>query len=307
MTEPAAVSGASPASLRLLLRGVVDYAGLFPPAGLSMPDAVAEYARHRGEGAAWMLGRFVLPAARLDEFEAVAAPHLPRDIAAWWSLSALLGTDLEEDLERVEQFNARRDARPGAVLVDTLELKAHTAREVVHAAEIVQRQFDTYMEIPVVEDPVDIVAAVAAARAKVKIRTGGTTPDAFPPAPHVVRFIMRCLAHGVPFKATAGLHHPWRGEYRLTYEDDAPRGMMYGFLNVLLATAALHAGADEREAAAVLDERGAGAVEFRADGVQLRGRFLPAQAIRAARDSMTSFGSCSFAEPVAELAAAGLR
>src|SRR5688572_24678308 len=68
MTEPAAVSGAPPASLRLLLRGVVDYAGLFPPAGLTMADAVAAYARHREEDASWMLGRFVLPAARLDEF-----------------------------------------------------------------------------------------------------------------------------------------------------------------------------------------------------------------------------------------------
>jgi hypothetical protein len=307
MTEPAAVSSAPTASLRLLLRGVVDYAGLFPPAGLSMGEAVAHYARHRDEPAAWMLGRFVLPAARLDEFEQVAAPHLPLDIAAWWSLSALLGSDLEEDLRRVEAFNERRDARAGAALVDTVELKTHTAREVAHAGEIIQRQFDTYMEIPVAEDPAELVAAIGALRAKAKIRTGGTTPDAFPPAPQVVRFIARCLAHRVAFKATAGLHHPLRAEYPLSYEQDAPRGMMYGFLNVLLATAALHAGADEREAAAVLDERSADAIGFRTDGIQVRERLIPAQAIRAARDSMTSFGSCSFAEPVADLSAAGIR
>ena len=301
MNDRAAVSGATPASLRLLLRGVVDYAGLFPPAGLSMADAVAQYARHHGETNAWMLGRFVLPAARLDEFERVAAPHLPRDIAAWWALSALLGSDLEEDLVRVQEFNERRDARQGAALVDTVELKAHAVRDVVHAGGILHGQFDTYMEIPVSEDPAELVAAIATAGGKAKIRTGGTTPDAFPPPAQVVRFIARCIAHRVPFKATAGLHHPLRAEYRLTYEPDAEQGLMYGFLNVLLATAALLAGADQREAAAVLDERHADAIEFRPDGARVRERFIPVAALGAARDSMTSFGSCSFAEPVADL------
>lgn len=307
MTEPAAMSSVPPASLRLLLRGVVDYAGLFPPAGLGMQEAVAEYARHRDQPEAWMLGRFVLPAARLEEFEQAAAPHLPRDIAEWWSLSALLGSDLEEDLRRIEQFNARRDDRPGAALVDTVELKAHSTRDVAHAAELLQRQFDTYVEIPVVEDPAELVAAIATARAKAKIRTGGTTADAFPAPALVIRFITRCLAHNVAFKATAGLHHPWRGEYRLTYEPNAPRGMMYGFLNVLLATAALHAGAAESEAAAVLEERDPSAVVFGPDGVTVRGRTVSAQSLRAARDSMMSFGSCSFAEPVADLSSSGLR
>jgi len=306
MTGSAAVSGAPPASLRLLLRGVVDYAGLFPPAGLAMADAVAEYARHRDEPGAWMLGRFVLPAARLEEFESVAAPRLPREIAAWWPLSALLGSDLEEDVRRIEQFNERRDTRPGAALVDTVELKAHTPREVGHAAEILQRQFDTYVEIPIVEDPAELVEAVAAARAKAKIRTGGTTADAFPAAQHVVRFIARCLAHTVPFKATAGLHHPLRAEYRLTYETNAPRGVMYGFLNVLLATAAMHAGASEREASAVLEERDPRAVQFREDSVHVRQHLLGLASLRAARESMTSFGSCSFAEPVADLSTLGI-
>lgn len=305
MSDAAAAASTSvPASLRVLLRGVVDYAGLFPPAGLGMAAAVQEYARHRGDPSAWMLGRFVLPAARLDEFEAVAAPYLPRESAAWWSLTALLATDIEEDIGRVERFNGRhRDARHGAVLVDTVELKTHSIQEIAHASGIVQRQFDTYMEIPVAEDPAELVAAIGAAQAKAKIRTGGTTVDAFPPSSQVVRFLVRCIAHGVPFKATAGLHHPWRAEYRLTYEPDAPRGLMYGFLNVLLATATLHAGAAEKQAAAVLEEQDPDAVTFGTDGVQVRRQFITAESLRRARDSMASFGSCSFAEPVADLRA----
>ena len=308
MSDAAAAASTAPrAPLRQLLRGVVDYAGLFPPAGLPMAGAVEQYARHREEPSAWMLGRFVLPAARLDEFEAAAASRLPRESAAWWSLSALLSSDIEEDLARVERFNDRhRDARHGAALVDTVELKAHSVQDVAHASGVVQRQFDTFMEIPVAEDPADLVAAIGTAHAKAKIRTGGTTADAFHSTAQVIRFIARCIAHGVAFKATAGLHHPWRGEYRLTYETDADQGLMFGFLNVLLATAALHDGAEQGAAAAILEERRPQAVEFASDAVRVGGRVITAESLRRARDSMTSFGSCSFAEPVRDLGAQGL-
>src|SRR5262249_51270542 len=56
------------ASLRALLAGVIDYAGLFPPAKLPLDQAVRNYARYRTEPESWMLGRFVCPAARLAEF-----------------------------------------------------------------------------------------------------------------------------------------------------------------------------------------------------------------------------------------------
>ena len=303
----AAAPATPPQALRVLLNGVVDYAGLFPPAGLGMHDAVRQYAGHRRDPAAWMLGRFVLPAARLGEFEDAAAGALPREGVNWWSLSTLLSSDLEEDIGRVERFNERhRDARNGAALVDTVELKTNSVHEVGHASSVLHRQFDTYMEIPVTEDPAELVAAIGHAHAKAKIRTGGTTPDAFPPAHHVVRFIARCIGHRVPFKATAGLHHPWRAEYRLSYEPDAPSGMMYGFLNVLLATAALHDGASEREAAAVLEERDGRAVRFDPDAVRMPSGTIPADALQRARESMTSFGSCSFAEPLADLRELGV-
>jgi len=54
-------------SLRVLLEHLIDYAGLFPPAALSMQDAVRNYARYRDGEYAWALGRFVVPKERARE------------------------------------------------------------------------------------------------------------------------------------------------------------------------------------------------------------------------------------------------
>lgn len=66
-----------PRSVRSALRGLIDYAGLFPPAQESMDDAVRHYAAYRRAAHQWMLGRFVVPASRLDEFAAAVAAYLP--------------------------------------------------------------------------------------------------------------------------------------------------------------------------------------------------------------------------------------
>lgn len=305
MSESAAPATTAPApALRTLLRGVVDYAGLFPPASLDMSAAAHEYARHRAGADAWALGRYVLPAGRLDEFEAAARDVLPREASRSWALSALLGSDIEEDLERIEAFNRRHgDARAGAVLVDTVELRTHTPRDVERAAGLLDRRFDTYMEVPIADDPAELIAAIARTVAKAKVRTGGVTPDVFPAPAHVLRFVERCIAHDVAFKATAGLHHPWRAEYRLSYAPEAPRGMMFGFLNVLLCVAALAAGAGETVAAALLEERTPDAVTFMPDGVRWREHVFDLEALGRARERMAAFGSCSFREPMEDLRA----
>ena len=291
-------AGSAGAALRTLLHETVDYAGLFPPAALDMPAAVANYAAYRAGPDAWALGRFVLPAARLAELERAADPLLtPGDP---WRLSALLGPDVAADAARVRDFDRRHRARRTA-LVDTVELRAADAEAIARAGVVVPEGATAYVELPLGDDVAPLARAVARAGMRAKARTGGTTPDAFPASEALARFIEACIAADVAFKATAGLHHPLRGAYRLTYEPDAATGVMFGYLNVFLATALLEAGASRVEARALLEEGDPEALRFEDAAVVWRAHRLGARELAAARSRMVSFGSCSFREPVDEL------
>lgn len=46
---------------RALLSRLFDHAPMFPPAGMALPDALAEDARAQASPDAWLLGRFVVP------------------------------------------------------------------------------------------------------------------------------------------------------------------------------------------------------------------------------------------------------
>jgi hypothetical protein len=284
-------------AIRALMRGVVDYAGLFPPAALELRTAVREYEHYRTSPDAWMLGRFVVPAARLDALAATLDEVEPVGPGAW-TVAALSGADVASDVHRVRAFNASgRNA-----IVDTLETKASTDDEIVAAAAFAGGELAVFVEVPVANDPAPLVAAIGRAGVHAKIRTGGVTADAFPSAPDVVRFMRCCIDADVAFKATAGLHHPLRAEYRLTYASDAPRGTMYGYLNVFLAAAFLAHGMSEDEARLVLEERDAAAFAWSDRDVAWRGRRLSADALASTRQRVaTSFGSCSFREPVDDL------
>jgi len=169
-------------------------------------------------------------------------------------------------------------------------------------ASKVSANVDVFVELPLDGALESLVDAVRAVGVRAKIRTGGVTTEAFPNARSVARFMRACLDAGVPFKATAGLHHPITGTYALTYAADSPRGVMFGFLNVFLAAAFLADGMSDEDAARLLDDRDASAFSFRDDGAEWRGRHIDADRLASTHARVFgSFGSCSFNEPVGEL------
>jgi hypothetical protein len=137
-----------------------------------------------------------------------------------------------------------------------------------------------------------------------KIRMGGVKPEAIPTPADVANFVNACAERKLAFKATAGLHHPIRAEYALTYEKDAPRAVMHGFLNILVASAFAWKG--EREIEVILAETDPKKFSFD-EKLHWQGKTLTVEEIRDARKNFFhSIGSCSFEEPVYELKAFGL-
>lgn len=293
-------------SATALLAGVVDYAGLFPPAGLSMADAVGEYLRARRGPAAWMLGRFVVPAARLADFAAVL--HLQPAAAIGdegWGVSAIVRDGTANDVAAIAEFNALASS-PGA-RVDSVEARPLTLEGIDWLADTCGAIGEVYVELAPGPELPAWLARVAARGLRAKIRTGGITAEAFPPAAAIVSFIAAAVAHGVVFKATAGLHHALRGDYRLTYVPDAPSALMYGYLNVLLATAALQAGASTDEAERLLTLADPTALVLHDGTVTWGGHEFTVSQLHATRARLVSFGSCSFQEPADEFDALATR
>jgi len=285
-----------------LLRDLIDYAGLFPPASLSMASSVANYDTYLNSRWTWILGRFIVPVARLGEFEK-AHKALPSssEKSGGWRLSVLPGSDVVADVARIRDFNSRMMSADSGwkAMIESVEVKVASPEELARLSLVIPAELETYFEFPL-SSADECISAVARVGRRAKIRTGGETADKFPAAESVIEFIRLCAAADVPFKATAGLHHPLRSIHRLTYHSDSPSGMMHGFLNVFLAAAFLRAGMERALAISLLES--CGPFEFSSGCIHWRKNRLNTDEIAAARkDFAISFGSCSFTEPTDDL------
>ncbi len=309
-------------SLRALLTDLIDYAGLFPPAALDMKSAVANYAHYMRSEYAWMLGRFVLPASRLGEFEQA----MPANEVSPWPLSVLVGPKLEEDVSALQEFSPRCSK---LAVIDCIETKVATSDDIVKIHHRIGTATTTYYEVPLTAEVPSLLDAIKSVGGRAKIRTGGVTTEAFPTSESIANFLIECAICEIPFKATAGLHHPLRCVKPLTYEANAPTGTMHGFLNLFMDAAFTYQHAEHKHLhllSAVLNaERPELVFDDECASIRVHGNptamgawlgnsrgaiaffGLPMECIRAARQNFAiSFGSCSFEEPIEDLKALNL-
>jgi len=122
---------------RALLGRLIDHAALFPPAALSIPDALEEDRRARASEHAWVLGRFVCPSSKLAE----------------------LG-----DEERALSLVVDSDAAVSDPRVESLELRS-VGR---YAGEV-------YVEVPLDDRLDDRLDELVANGLRAKVRCGGAT------------------------------------------------------------------------------------------------------------------------------------
>lgn len=317
-----------PPGLQTLLHRSLDYAGLFPPADLSLDRAIHNYAEYREEPEAWMLSRFVLPVRRLPDL----APYRRLFNEGEPYHFSVLGTGGDDpdtflqaftrDLDVIDAFD---ESYGGRAQVDVMEvplpsslvgsphskiesfLKAVNQRLVTAGTA----KLDLFLELPLDEDSAPGLAAVCAAVADhnsqqafpartevgLKMRCGGAEPSDVPSVEHAAALITACRDASVPFKATAGLHHPIR------HYDDGLDTEMHGFINIFGASvlAAEHQLVPG-DVEAVLREDTPDNFRFLQDAFAWRDLTVSLDGVRHARDSLAlSFGSCSFEEPIDHL------
>jgi hypothetical protein len=325
------------ASVRAMLAGVIDYAGLFPPARLPLEEAVRNFARYRQEPENWMLGRFVCPAARLAELAPLVGQLFPTGSPVVISALGRGGkngpefeANLRADLQVIVEFNGRHGK---VAAVDMLEVR-FLAADVGHlrfqlSCQLLDQVADLpkilgcnrltpFFEASLEGDWRDsILCAIRALEATnhwiasetflfspggFKLRCGQSESSVVPTSEQVAFIIATCRKEGVAVKFTAGLHHPVR------HFDQTGQAPVHGFLNLFAAGVLSHAGRTTQSGLQkIIEEEKPGAFQFLEDGFRWQGLCASTEEIATARRKLvTSFGSCSFDEPRDDLRAMGL-
>ena len=234
---------------RAALEHLIDHAALFPPASMSMAEALAEDARVRTAETGWIVGRFVVPASQLAELGDAGLP-----------LSVVADADVPEDA-RIEAVEGRLG---NSLLQSPADLERYVEQETGDLSWLEE---------------------LGGHGARAKVRCGG---ERVPTVDELAAFVRRCRDLGVPFKATAGLHHAVR------------TGGEHGFLNLLAASCL---GFEE----AVLADEDPAAFRLTPERFSWRGQGCDGEKVaEVRRDLFTSFGSCSVQEPVDELEKLGI-
>ena len=308
--------------LRLLLSGLIDYAGMFPPANLALEPALDNYFRYVEGPDAWMLSTFILPVDRLVDAARLIEARLHRGpirIAVLgkggpdWS-SFFSGLDAE--IDRIDEFRHRLGRRIEIAAFETrlpgaeLDFQIRADALVAEAAERLARaELGPFFEVPAaerwqtrVEHTLDALASISAALpARFKLRTGGVTADAIPSTETIAWVLSTVSERDLKLKFTAGLHHPLR-----RFREEVGT-QMHGFINVF--TAAVLAKVHQLPASelnTVLAEEDPRRFRFDDLGIAWTGLAAAAEDVARLRGSFAvSFGSCSFDEPREDLISIG--
>lgn len=285
--------------MRAVFAGIVDYAGLFPPAGLGMNAAVDNYQRYLGSQDRAILGRFVVPTTRLLELNQVLLAEKAAVISEHpWRLSATLsGTSAAELALLDDLLRLRSD---GSVRIEAVELKVASESQIKAASDLLPGK-ELYLELPSTGPFPSLMQEVGRVKARAKFRTGGTEAGLFPAPMILAEFITAAVAEGVAFKFTAGLHHAWRGMYPLTYLPQAEQYLMFGFIPLLLATAEALRSGDQTRVNQLVTETDRRAIEVDREGLHWQRHSYSWTELMNARNYFSGFGSCSFIEPVQEI------
>jgi hypothetical protein len=258
----------------LLLDRLFDDASQFPPGNLRLEDAVEAHARWRRHPRSRLVGRFLLPVARVRALS---------DQDGFDPSEFELGVVVAADLPPSAAAEAARILHRVCATVSAIEVPLLAGASVVAAWRDEFPEAELFLEC----QPADI-PQIAALGARAKLRCGGLNAEAVPAIETVSAFIAATAAFELPFKATAGLHQPLR------HFDSQLGCEVHGFLNLWVATGRAMAGAPRGELAQALTVTDlASLAAFETD-------------LRRARAMFSAFGTCSISEPIEGLVELGV-
>lgn len=323
------------ASFKAFMGGIIDYAGLFPPADLSLDTSLQKYSKYRKSDDAWMLSRYIIPAARLTELapyqERLFAEDKPYAFSVLGKRTETISDyfeHLEQIVKSLEDFHLEHENR---VTTDVLELKlpreavfandeallteiyTKTA-EVIGAKKVFPKEvfFEGIFDKNWEKEIGLILEAMSSynveykdettIRAGFKLRCGGVEASMFPSVEQVAYCLNKVRESNLSLKCTAGLHHPIR------HYDHTVKTKMHGFLNVF-GGAMLGYAHDfiEQQMEEVIKEEDSEHFSFTETGFRWKDYEVSTQEIEELREvAVTSFGSCSFDEPREDLQKLGL-
>lgn len=263
-----------------LLAGLVDDAAVFPPGSLALAEAVAAHVEHRAAWYAPMVGPLLVPAPDVGQVDA------PISIGLVGEQKALAqAASHGKTVVQLETAVAKRGEDPAPGLAAFLELLGDGT---------FPGPVQGYAEVPLTWGLMSALDTLTQARARgvavaAKFRTGGLAAELFPTPVELAAVICACRDRSLPFKLTAGLH-------RAVRHTDPETGLVHhGFLNVLGASLVAAAGGEPVDLAEVLAEL---------DSLILAEAVKPN--LGRERPLWVGFGSCSIAEPLADLTTLGL-
>ncbi len=320
-------------STRHFLEGIIDYAGLYPPANLNLEEAFAKYLKHGNSPHQWMLSRFVAGQNLLEDLAGLINKHGNQIQDFPISVVAAPSNSLDEFQKVVEKVSVQATkivkATNGKAQVPSLEIKfpdeslsdsetedfkccIDFAVNKMSDSSILPREI--FFEIPGFEFDEDVINKVVKAIKEhnseiknagssdysfsgFKIRCGGVEAFQFPDTNYLALSISKARSENVPMKFTAGLHHPIR------HFNDSVNTKMHGFINVFGAGFLCYANElSKDEVRLIIEEENPASFSFSDSAFSWKDKTASTSDIKKLRaTNLLSYGSCSFEEPVEDL------
>lgn len=324
-------------SLYVFMKGIIDYAGLFPPAELSFDKSLENYLNYCRSEDVWMLARFVLPVNMLKLLLKYRKDLLKNPAAPAFSLLASPPAQTEDFLAEIDQLveacEQLHNEMNDYVSTEVLEFKLPAGmteydenNSLMNLLKEIGEKFSgsstspsfIFCEIPLENDwkkNVDATIKTIAMHnlafenysknyqhAGFKLRCGGPDASAIPSTEQVLYVLNRARYHKVPLKCTAGLHHPIR------HSGDPTGTKVHGFVNIFGGAMLAYAhDLNDRELEEILTEEDPEQFIFTDEAFNWRNYSVFTGEITELREvAITSFGSCSFDEPRQDLEKMGL-